>query len=116
MCGIAGIVSLTDKRVELDDVRLMCASLALRGMFAFALWDERRRRLLVARDRIGIKPLYYAETNGRLAFASEVKALLQLEIAPNLNWGSFGHLLTFLTTPRTESIVHGIHKLDPGHQ
>jgi asparagine synthase (glutamine-hydrolysing) len=87
----------------------------LRGMFAFALWDERRRRLLVARDRIGIKPLYYAETRGRLAFASEVKALLQLDIAPRLNWGSLGHLLTFLTTPRTESIVEGVHKLEPGH-
>jgi asparagine synthase (glutamine-hydrolysing) len=87
----------------------------LRGMFAFALWDERRRRLLVARDRIGIKPLYYAETGGRLAFASEVKALLQLDIAPRLNCRSLGHLLTFLTTPRTDSIVEGVHKLEPGH-
>ena len=49
----------------------------LRGMFAFAVWDERRRQLLLARDRLGIKPLYYAEVNGRLLFGSELKVILQ---------------------------------------
>jgi asparagine synthase (glutamine-hydrolysing) len=49
----------------------------LRGMFGFAVWDTRKRRLLVARDRLGIKPLYYAQAGGRLIFGSEIKAILQ---------------------------------------
>lgn len=88
----------------------------LRGMFAFAVWDDRRRQLLLARDRLGIKPLYYAESNGRLVFASELKAILQLsEIERRLNWRAVKHLFTGLTTPRTESIVDGIRKLEPAH-
>ena len=89
----------------------------LRGMFTFALWDERRRRLLLARDRLGIKPLYYTEAGGRFAFASELKVLLQLpEVPRELNWGSVGHLFAALSTPTTESILAGIHKLEPGHR
>ena len=88
----------------------------LRGMFAFALWDERRRRLLLARDRLGIKPLYYADVGGRLVFASELKALLQLdEVARDLNWNAVSRLFTFLCTPPSESIVAGVRKLEPGH-
>ncbi len=88
----------------------------LRGMFAFALWDERRRRLLLARDRLGVKPLYYAEFAGRLAFASELKALLELPyIEPEINWRAASHLFTFLTTPASDSIVQGVHKLPAGH-
>jgi len=88
----------------------------LRGMFAFALWDERRRRLLLARDRLGIKPLYYAEVGGKLVFASELKALLQLdEVARNLNWNAVSRLFTFLCTPPAESIIEGVRKLEPAH-
>jgi len=88
----------------------------LRGMFAFALWDVTRRRLLLARDRLGVKPLYYATSAGRLLFASELKALLALpEVEPEINWESASHLFTFLTTPGSESIVEGVHKLPPGH-
>jgi asparagine synthase (glutamine-hydrolysing) len=89
----------------------------LRGMFAFALWDERRRRLLVARDRLGIKPLFYGVFDGKLVFASELKALLQLPWIPrDLDWGAVANLFAFLTTPRDQSIVAGIHKLETGHR
>ena len=87
----------------------------LRGMFGLALWDERRKRLFLARDRLGIKPLYYTEVGGRLLFASELKSLLQLpEVARQLNWSSVNHLFTSLSTPGAESIVAGVHKLPPG--
>jgi asparagine synthase (glutamine-hydrolysing) len=88
----------------------------LRGMFAFALWDGRQRRLLLARDRLGIKPLYYAEVGGRLAFASELKALLQLpDIEGRLNWPAVSRLFTFRSTSSEESAVAGVRKLPPGH-
>lgn len=88
----------------------------LRGMFAFALWDERRRQMLLARDRLGIKPLYYGELGGRLLFASELKAILQLPwVERKLNWKAVNHLFTFLCTPRSESIIEGVQKLEPGH-
>jgi asparagine synthase (glutamine-hydrolysing) len=88
----------------------------LRGMFAFALWDSRHRQLLLARDRLGIKPLYYAEREGELVFASELKSILQLpHIDRSLNWEAVRHLFTFLATPSTHSIVDGVRKLEPGH-
>jgi len=88
----------------------------LRGMFAFALWDDRSRTLLLARDRLGIKPLYYAEIAGRLLFASELKAILQVpEVERSLNWRAVSHLFTGLTTPPAESIIEGVRKLEPGH-
>ena len=88
----------------------------LRGMFAFALWDERRRRLFIARDRVGIKPLYYTETGGRIIFASELKSILQLaDVDRSLSWSAMSHLFTFLSTPPTEAIIDGVRKLEPGH-
>ncbi len=84
-------------------------------MFAFAIWDARRRKLLLARDRLGIKPLYYAEIDGGIAFASELKPILQLpEVGRQLDWEAVGHLFTFLATPSSQSIVDGVRKLEPG--
>jgi asparagine synthase (glutamine-hydrolysing) len=87
-----------------------------RGMFAFALWDERLHRLFIARDRLGIKPLYYGMVDGRLVFASELKAILQLpEVERKLDWRSVSHYFSFLTTPNDTAIIAGIRKLEPGH-
>jgi asparagine synthase (glutamine-hydrolysing) len=85
----------------------------LRGMFGFAIWDRDRRTLHLARDRLGIKPLYYGQFSGRFVFASELKAILQLPSVPrNINWDSLSYLVSSLTTPATESIVQGVHKLE----
>jgi len=86
----------------------------LRGMFAFAIWDERRRQLLLARDRLGIKPLYYTERDNELIFASELKPILQLSRVPRaVDWRAASHLFTFLSTPSAASIVDGVAKLEP---
>ena len=86
----------------------------LRGMFGFAIWDTRRRQILLARDRLGIKPLYYHERDGMLLFASELKPILQVaDVDRALDWESVGHLFTTLSTPSTRSIVKGVSKLEP---
>src|SRR4051812_41357233 len=88
----------------------------MRGMFAFAIWDNRHKTLLLGRDRLGIKPLFYTVVDGRLAFGSELKVLLQLpEIERRLNWGSVNYLFSAMCTPSEESIIDGVHKLRPGH-
>jgi asparagine synthase (glutamine-hydrolysing) len=88
----------------------------LRGMFTFAVWDERRKQLLLGRDRLGIKPLYYANLGGRLIFASELKSILQLpDVDRQLDWSAVNHLFTALTTPSSQSIIRGINKLEPAH-
>ena len=88
----------------------------LRGMFAIAIWDARSRELYLARDRAGIKPLYYAESGRRLYFGSELKSLLASgelprEIAPE----ALDHYLSFLYTPSDQSILRSVRKLLPGH-
>lgn len=89
---------------------------ALNGMFALALWDRKRERLFLARDRLGIKPLYTAEIPGGVAFASELKALLELPtIARRLNPVALDQYLTFEYVPAPESILEGISKLPPAH-
>ncbi|HEV8674903.1 MAG TPA: asparagine synthase (glutamine-hydrolyzing) [Methylomirabilota bacterium] len=88
----------------------------LRGMFALAIWDETTRRLWLARDRIGVKPLYYAVHGGRFLFASEIKALLAFPGLPRtVDVPSLYHYLSFLTTPAPATLFAGIHKLPPGH-
>jgi asparagine synthase (glutamine-hydrolysing) len=86
-----------------------------RGMFAFALWDERARQLWLVRDRIGIKPLYFSEHHGRLVFASEIKALLQDAQQPRgVDPAALFHFLSFLTTPGPQTLFAGIDKLPAG--
>ena len=88
----------------------------LEGMFAFALWDRRRRRILLARDHLGIKPLYYRLDGGRLAFASELKALLLDPACPReVDPEALALYLTFLYIPSPATIFRGIQKLPPGH-
>jgi asparagine synthase (glutamine-hydrolysing) len=86
-----------------------------RGMFAFGLWDNRKKELYLVRDRIGIKPLYFSIHHGRLTFASEIKALLKDPDQPRaVNEEALYHYLSFLTTPGPQTLFDGIHKLAPG--
>jgi asparagine synthase (glutamine-hydrolysing) len=87
----------------------------LRGMFAFALWDDERRELWLVRDRIGIKPLYYARANGRLLFASEIKALLADRTLPRaVDETALFHFLSFLVPPAPLTMFAGVRKLPAG--
>ena len=88
----------------------------LRGMFSFAIWDQNAKTLFLARDRVGIKPLYYHLTGTALVFASEIKAILadpsvDREVAPEL----IDRFLTFQYMPGEETLLKGIQKLAPGH-
>lgn len=88
----------------------------LRGMFAFAIWDANTKTLFLARDRVGIKPLYYCLTDTSLIFASEIKAILadpsiHRDIAPEM----IDRFLTFLYVPGEETLLKGVRKLAPGH-
>ena len=89
----------------------------LRGMFAFAIWDARSRELLLARDRFGVKPLYYVHTaDGALYFASEIKALLASgAFRPSLNLGAFPDYLANHGTCGVETLFEGVKRLPPGH-
>lgn len=88
----------------------------LRGMFAFAIWDEKSKTTFIARDRVGIKPLYYRLSEDSLIFASEIKAILAdpsvtRKIAPDV----IDRFLTFLYLPGAQTLLKGIQKLEPGH-
>jgi asparagine synthase (glutamine-hydrolysing) len=89
----------------------------LQGMFAIAIWDSRRQELFLARDRLGIKPLYYAQPAGGLLFASEIKGLLaHPAVSADLDEDAFFHYLTFIATPAPMTMFAGIHKLAPGER
>jgi asparagine synthase (glutamine-hydrolysing) len=87
----------------------------LRGMFAIGIWDARKRELWLARDRVGIKPLYWSVHHGRLSFASEIKALLEdPEQERAVDEEQLYHYLSFLTTPAPQTLFKGIRKLPGG--
>lgn len=88
----------------------------LRGMFAFAIWDENRKSLFLSTDPIGIKPLYYHQRNGTFAFASELKSLLKFSsISRELDLSALNQYFAFGYIPSEESIFRDIRKLHPGH-
>ena len=88
----------------------------LRGMFAFAIWDVPRQRLFVARDRVGIKPLYFCKTDETLWFASEIKALLMDDRVPReINLSSIDSFLSHHYCPGQRTLFSEIHRLLPGH-
>ena len=87
----------------------------LNGMFALAIWDGRSQRLHLARDRFGIKPLYYASTSDRFMFASEMKALIRAGLVPSLNLEAVHAYLSFLWVPEPETILDGVRKIPAGH-
>jgi asparagine synthase (glutamine-hydrolysing) len=88
----------------------------LKGMFAFALWDETQQSLFLARDRIGKKPLHYAIYDGGIAFASEIKALLKHpQVVKEIDLSALNKYLTFEYVPAPATIFKSIKKLEPGH-
>ena len=89
----------------------------LRGMFAFAIWDSRKRQLMLARDRIGVKPLYHAMAGQGLVFGSEIKALFSHpSLEPRLSEAALSLYLTFAAVPAPHTLFEGVEKLPPGHR
>ncbi len=88
----------------------------LRGMFAFAIWDRKRERLFVARDRLGIKPVYYHSDPHAFSFSSEIKALLELPwIAPDVDLGALDQYVLLRYVPGSKTMFDSIYRLPPGH-
>ncbi|MFT3746018.1 MAG: asparagine synthase (glutamine-hydrolyzing) [Pyrinomonadaceae bacterium] len=89
----------------------------LRGMFAFAIWDRKKRELFIARDRFGVKPLYYVHNSaGDLFFASEIKSLIEAgAVKPELNYNALPDQLANHGTSGDETLFHGVKRLPPGH-
>ena len=88
----------------------------IEGDYAIALWDAERERLVLVRDRVGVKPLYFYHREGRFIFASEIKAILQHPaVTPDVDEQSLYHYLTFLTTPAPSTLFRDIQKIPAGH-
>ena len=88
----------------------------LEGDYGIAIWDASREQLVLVRDRIGVKPLYYYFKDGRFIFASEIKAILEHPaVTPDIDEKALYHYLTFLTTPAPSTLFSGIQKLPAGH-
>ena len=88
----------------------------LRGMFGYAIWDAPRRKLVLVRDRVGIKPLYYTVHAGRLVFGSEIKSILAVPGIPReMDLDAFNAYLTLQYVPGPATMLKGISKLPPGH-
>jgi len=88
----------------------------LEGDYAIAIWDAAKQQLVLVRDRIGVKPLYFYHKDGRFIFASEIKAILQHPaVTPDIDEQSLYHYLTFLTTPAPTTLFRDIQKLPAGH-
>jgi asparagine synthase (glutamine-hydrolysing) len=88
----------------------------INGQFALAVWDDAKKMLILARDRVGIRPLYYTIDNGRIIFASEVKSIFaDPKIKRRLNLKGLDQIITFWTTVGTTTIFEGISELPPGH-
>ncbi len=88
----------------------------LNGQFAIALWDTKRQRFMLARDRTGIRPLFYTRTHGNLVFASEVKALFTVPgVTKRLNLSAVGDVMTYWSALSPDTVFEGIESLPPGH-
>ena len=105
----------TEVLVELFARKGPAALERLNGIFAFGIWDSVARSLFLARDRLGVKPLYYSQTPSQVSFASEIKALLPTLSAPRLRPDMLLDYLTFLWVPDPDTLFDGVMKLPPGH-
>src|SRR5215831_11401638 len=110
-------VSDTETIIHLYEEQGARAVERLSGMFAFAIWDSARRELLLARDRLGVKPLYYAlDGDGSLYFASEIKALVEARaVAPEINYPALPDYLANHAPSGEETLFRGVKRLLPGH-
>jgi asparagine synthase (glutamine-hydrolysing) len=98
-----------------EDLGVKCLD-KLRGMFAFAIWDKSEKKLFIARDRLGIKPIYYSHTPKGFIFASELKSILASQyIEKEIDYTAMSDYLTFLYVPAPRTIFKNIYKLLPGH-